>query len=109
MKAFEKSNDETIPKICVQACNNTGIKGDVSSFHAGAETHIYAHEKNKHGEVLKPYLLGLADIYNMHSSDEMVNIESFLIILMVKWAAACCDSFFEYPLPLPPGTFSTII
>ncbi len=78
MKAFEKSNDETIPKICVQACNNTGIKGDVSSFHAGAETHIYAHEKNKHGEVLKPYLLGLADIYNMHSSDEMVNIESFL-------------------------------
>ena len=78
MKAFEKSGDETIQKICVQACENIGIKGDVSSFHAGAETHIYAHEKNKHGQVLKPYLLGLADIYNMHSSDEMVNIESFL-------------------------------
>lgn len=78
MKAFEKSGDETIQKICVKACENVGIKGDVSSFHAGAETHIYAHEKNKYGQIFKPYLLGLADIYNMHSSAEMVNIKSFL-------------------------------
>ena len=78
MKAFEKSDDDTIPKVCVQACENIGIKGDVSSFHAGAETHIYAHEKNKHGQILKPCLLGLADIYNMHSADEMVDIGSFL-------------------------------
>ena len=78
MKAFEKSDDNTIPKLCVQACENIGIKGEVSSFHAGAETHIYAHEKNMHGQIFKPYLLGLADIYNMHSSNEMVNIESFL-------------------------------
>ena len=78
MKAFEKSNDDTIPKLCVQACENIGIKGEVSSFHAGAETHIYAHEKNMYGQIFKPYLLGLADIYNMHSSNEMVNIESFL-------------------------------
>lgn len=78
MKAFEKSDDNTIPKLCVQACENIGIKGEVSSFHAGAETHIYAHEKNMYGQIFKPYLLGLADIYNMHSSNEMVNIESFL-------------------------------
>lgn len=78
MKAFEKSGDETIQKICVKACEKIGIKGEVSSFHAGAETHIYAHEKNRAGNVFKPYLLGLADIYNMHSSDEMVDIESFL-------------------------------
>lgn len=78
MKAFEKSDDDTIQKICVEACDNIGIKGEVSSFHAGAETHIYAHEKNKHGQVLKPYLLGLADIYNMHSSNEMIDIESYL-------------------------------
>lgn len=78
MKAFEKSDDESIQKICVKACDNIGVKGEVSSFHAGAETHIYAHEKNKHGQTLKPYLLGLADIYNMHSSNEMVDIESFL-------------------------------
>ena len=78
MKAFEKSDDDTIPKVCVQACEKIGIKGDVSSFHAGAETHIYAHEKNKYGQILKPCLLGLADIYNMHSANEMVDIESFL-------------------------------
>ncbi len=78
MKAFEKSGDETIQNVCVEACNNIGIKGEVSSFHAGAETHIYAHEKNKHGQVFKPYLIGLANIYNMHSSNEMVEIDSFL-------------------------------
>lgn len=78
MKAFEKSNDETIQKLALQACEKVNIKGDVSSFHAGAETHIYAHEKNKHGQMLKPYLLGLADIFNMHSSDEMVDYGSFI-------------------------------
>ena len=78
MKAFEKSDDETIPKVCIKACEKIGINGEVSSFHAGAETHIYAHEKNKYGKVFKPCLIGLADIYNMHSCDEMVNIESFL-------------------------------
>lgn len=78
MKAFEKSDDETIQKVCVKACEKIGIKGEVSSFHAGAETHIYAHEKNKYGQVFKPYLIGLADIHNMHSSNEMVNIETFL-------------------------------
>lgn len=78
MKAFEKSGDETIQNVCLDACNKIGIKGEVSSFHAGAETHIYAHEKNKYGHVFKPYLIGLADIYNMHSSNETVNVESFL-------------------------------
>lgn len=78
MKAFEKSGDETIQNVCVEACNNIGINGEVSSFHAGAETHIYAHEKNKFGQVFKPYLIGLANIHNMHSSNEMVEIESFL-------------------------------
>lgn len=78
MKAFEKSDDDTIPKVCTKACENIGINGEVSSFHAGAETHIYAHEKNKHGQIFKPCLIGLADIYNMHSADEMVDIQSFI-------------------------------
>lgn len=78
MKAFQKSDDETIQKLAMQACQNTGIKGEVSSFHAGAETHIYANEKNKYGKVLKPYLIGLSDIYNMHSGDEMMDYKSYL-------------------------------
>lgn len=78
MKAFEKSGDETIQNICVKACQNIGIKGEYHLSMPGAETHIYCARKNKHGQTLKPYLLGLADIYNMHSSNEMVDIESFL-------------------------------
>jgi di/tripeptidase len=78
MKAFEKSDDDTVPNVCTKACENIGIKGEVSSFHAGAETHIYANEYNKYQQKFKPCLLGLADIYNMHSSNEMVDINSFL-------------------------------
>ena len=75
---FEKVEDEYIPLLFEAVAKKVGVIPEISSFHAGAETHIYAHEKNKHGQVFKPCLLGLADIYNMHSSDEMVNIESFL-------------------------------
>lgn len=78
MKAFEKSGDETIQKIGLEAGKKVGIEVEVSSFHAGAETHIYAHKTNKDGKVFKPYLIGLADIYNMHSSDEKVDYASYL-------------------------------
>ena len=78
MKAFEKSGDETIQKIGLEAGKKVGIKVEVSSFHAGAETHIYAHKTNKNGKVFKPYLIGLADIYNMHSSDEKMDYASYL-------------------------------
>ena len=78
MKAFEKSGDETIQKIGLEAGKKVGIEVEVSSFHAGAETHIYAHKTNKNGKVFKPYLIGLADIYNMHSSDEKMDYASYL-------------------------------
>ena len=73
---FEKSDDDTIAKVATKAGNNIGIKTVVSSFHAGAETHIYANETNKLGEKFIPCLLGVATIHNMHSSDEFVEIES---------------------------------
>ena len=78
MKAFEKSGDETIQKIGLEAGKKVGIEVEVSSFHAGAETHIYAHKTNKDGKVFKPYLIGLANIYNMHSSDEKMDYASYL-------------------------------
>ncbi len=78
MKAFEKSGDETIQKIGLEAGKKVGIEVEVSSFHAGAETHIYAHKTNKNGKVFKPYLIGLANIYNMHSSDEKMDYASYL-------------------------------
>ena len=73
---FEKSNDDTIAKVGVKAAENIGIKPVVSSFHAGAETHIYANETNKFGEKFIPCLLGIANISNMHCAQEYIEIES---------------------------------
>ena len=74
---FEKSDDDTIPKVGVKAAENIGIKAVVSSFHAGAETRIYANETNKFGERFVPCLLGVADIYDMHCAQEHIDIKSF--------------------------------
>ncbi|MCQ2738845.1 MAG: M20/M25/M40 family metallo-hydrolase [bacterium] len=75
---FEKANDEKIEEIHTLACKRIGIENDISSFHAGAETHIYCHNKNSKGEFFMPYLLGVADIYNMHSAMEKVNYKSLI-------------------------------
>lgn len=78
LPAFERSNDDKIEKLGALACDAVGAKPSVTSFHAGAETHIYAHKTNKSNKVFKPYLIGCADVYNMHSSDEKIHVESYL-------------------------------
>lgn len=75
---FEKADDDTIEKVHTRACERAGIKNDISSFHAGAETHIYCQHKNSKGETFMPMLLGLADVYNMHSAAEKVDYKSLL-------------------------------
>lgn len=75
---FEKSDDEYIPIMFETVAHKVGIKPEISSFHAGAETHIYAGKKNAKGEVFAPYLIGLADVYNMHSKDEALDYKSIL-------------------------------
>ena len=75
---FEKSDDDTLVKMAEEAGKNLGYEVEISTFHAGAETHIYANNKNKFGVQLKPVLVGLADIYNMHSSDEQIDYVSYL-------------------------------
>lgn len=74
---FEKSDDVKAIKTAEKAALNAGIKVNVQSFHAGAETHIYANKKNKNNVKFRPVLAGIADIYNMHSSYEKMNVESF--------------------------------
>ena len=76
---FEKADDDTIEKIHTIACERAGIKNDVSSFHAGAETHIYCHKQNAKGETFMPSLLGLADVFNMHSAAEKVDYKTLLV------------------------------
>lgn len=75
---FEKSDDDLLINIYKKAAQNLGLDIDISSFHAGAETHIYANNKNKFNKPFKPVLMGLADIYNMHSADEKINYKSYL-------------------------------
>ena len=78
MPAFEKSNDTYIPEVFEKSAQKLGVKYEINSFHAGAETHIYCQHKNAKGETFIPFLLGLADLYNMHSADEKIDYKSFL-------------------------------
>ena len=75
---FERAEDDRIERVHTRACEIAGIKNDISSFHAGAETHIYCQKKNSKGETFMPMLLGLADVYNMHSANEKVDYKSLL-------------------------------
>ena len=75
---FERAEDDRIERVHTKACEMAGIKNDISSFHAGAETHIYCQHKNSKGETFMPMLLGLADVYNMHSANEKVDYKSLL-------------------------------
>lgn len=75
---FEKSSDILIEEIFKVACEKSDVKPNISSFHAGAETHIYAQKLNATGEKFLPFLVGTADVYNMHSCSEKINFKSLL-------------------------------
>lgn len=75
---FEKAPGELIEELFAKAAAKVGVKPEISSFHAGAETHIYANQQNAQGEKFSPYLLGLADVFNMHSPSEQVNYKTLL-------------------------------
>lgn len=75
---FEKANDVRIELAHTKACEEAGIKNEISSFHAGAETHVYCHNKNSKAENFLPSLVGLADIYNMHSAEEKVDYSTIV-------------------------------
>ncbi len=78
MPPFEKSDDEYIPILFETAAKKVGVIPDITTFHAGAETHIYANETNSKGEKFIPYLLGLATVCNMHSKNEYLDYTTIL-------------------------------
>lgn len=78
MPMFEKVNDEYIPIMFETVAKMVGVTPEISSFHAGAETHIYANKTNKSGEPFTPYLIGLATVCNMHSDKEYVDYKTML-------------------------------
>ena len=86
---FERVNDEYIPILFEAAAKKVGVEPDITTFHAGAETHIYANKTNSKGEKFIPYLVGLATVCNMHTRDEYLDYKSIL-----KGHEVLC-SFFE--------------
>jgi di/tripeptidase len=75
---FEKVDDQYIPILFEASAKKAGVEPDVTTFHAGAETHIYANETNANGEKFVPYLVGLATVCNMHTKDEYLDYKSIL-------------------------------
>ena len=74
---FEKADNDEVLDVAKKAGQNLGVEISIQSFHAGAETHIYANRLNKNGKKFRPILIGVADIYNMHTQHEKINTESF--------------------------------
>jgi len=80
LKPFVRSNDVTLTEIIKKSAENLNIEAKVSSFHAGAETHVLSNEKtNSKGEKFLPLLVGIANIYNMHSSEESLDWQSLVL------------------------------
>ena len=78
MPMFEKNEDEYIPILFETVAKKVGLTPEISSFHAGAETHIYANRTNANGEKFSPYLIGLATVCNMHSDREYVDYKTMI-------------------------------
>ena len=91
MNMFEKSPNQEMTKIACLAGKKLDINVKVQSFHAGAETHVYANKTNMYGMKFKPVLVGVANIYSMHSENEKMEIES-----LRKGAEFVKEIFLEY-------------
>ena len=75
---FEKGWDNFLPQIFEGVCKKLGVTPETGTFHAGAETHIYANSTNSKGDKMMPFLVGLADVRNMHCKEENVSYKSML-------------------------------
>ena len=93
LKPFEKAEDDRVENVYRRACEKAGVNYEISSFHAGAETHIYCHNKNADGVTFMPFLLGLADVYNMHSAAEKVDYKT-----IIKGYEVLKNTFIEFNL-----------
>ena len=76
---FEKSPDEFLPNVVIEAGKNIGLEIKPVNFHAGAESHVLANDKkNAKGESFVPVIVGVANMANIHSADEKIEWKSFL-------------------------------
>lgn len=79
LKPFVKDDNDEFVELVLASAHKHNIPSKVSSFHAGAETHVMQNNKlNANNKKFKPLLLGIADIYNMHSNNEKVDYQSLV-------------------------------
>ncbi|OGH97283.1 MAG: hypothetical protein A2039_03065 [Candidatus Melainabacteria bacterium GWA2_34_9] len=94
LKPFVKNEDTLLTDIAIKAGAKQNLKVVPSSFHAGAETHVFANEKkNASSEAFIPVIAGLANLENIHSSDEKIDWQSFL--LGRQWLEDIVSTFAE--------------
>lgn len=94
LKPFLKAENNKLSLAINNAAEKLELNSKESVFHAGAETHIYANEKiNEKGEKFLPVLVGLANIENMHSSDEKLDWKS--LIKGRDWLETTINEFYK--------------
>ena len=91
MLPFERSLNQQMSDIAKKVGKKINLNVKVQSFHAGAETHIYANKTNKYGEKFKPVLVGVANISSMHSPNESMEVDS-----LIKGYEFIKEIFLEY-------------
>lgn len=80
LKPFVKNGNTFLSDLIIEAAQKNDINAKPGAFHAGAETHVLANEKvNANGESFIPVILGLADLKDIHSCNERVDWNSFII------------------------------
>jgi acetylornithine deacetylase/succinyl-diaminopimelate desuccinylase-like protein len=96
LKPFVKNDDDFLCKVIQKAGEKHNLHCKPASFHAGAETHILANDKtNSADKSFIPVIIGIANIENMHSSDERLDWKSFLT--GSKWLEDIVIDFAEEP------------
>ncbi len=78
LPAFVNNTDNILSKVIVESSKAHNLPAEPASIHAGTEAHVLANCQNKYGETFNPIIIGVADLENIHSSDEQLDWQSFL-------------------------------
>ena len=79
LKPFVKGDNEFLTSTVIEAGEKIGLNIKPLTFHAGAETHVLANDKkNAYGDSFIPLILGVADMENIHSTEERIDWKSSL-------------------------------
>ncbi len=79
LPAFVNKSNNILSQAIIQSSKDHNLPTEPASIHAGTEAHVLANCQNKYGETFNPIIIGVADLENIHSSDEQLDWQSFLV------------------------------